>query len=429
MKKVKKHFKAIGLFISVLAVAIFIACDKEEDTINNPETKEDNLPEITGYPVVGTNQTTFFDNTQSISKPAEGEGFYGQNAHYPGNTPEYKDNGDGTVTDMVTGLMWQQSFDHNNDGEVNFSDKLTYDEIVAMMKNGVSFAGYDDWRLPSIKEMYSLILFSGRDVAPTSTTADDLKPFIDNTIFEFGYGDLNAGERLIDMQCITTNVYVSDEVMETVFGVNFADGRIKGYGTYSPMSGGYKAFYYLLVRGNTSYGKNDFVDNGDKTITDNATGLMWMQDDSGEAMLWKDALAYAEGKEFAGYSDWRLPDAKELQSIVDYSRSPATTNSAAIDPLFNCTQITNEGGETDYPWYFTSTTHASLMGTGGTSAAYVTFGRAPGKMHGTWIDVHGAGCQRSDPKTGDPDDYPNGFGPQGDAIRIYNYVRLVRNTN
>lgn len=33
----------------------------------------------------------------------------------------------------------------------------------------------------------------------------------------------------------------------------------------------------------------------------------------------------------------------------------------------------------------------------------------------------------SDPKTGNPNDYPNGFGPQGDAIRIYNYVRLVRN--
>ncbi|MDP3444611.1 MAG: hypothetical protein Q8T08_17265 [Ignavibacteria bacterium] len=45
---------------------------------------------------------------------------------------------------------------------------------------------------------------------------------------------------------------------------------------------------------------------------------------------------------------------------------------------------------------------------------------------GDWIDVHGAGAQRSDPKTGDPADYPFGLGPQGDAIRIYYYVRLVR---
>jgi hypothetical protein len=43
-----------------------------------------------------------------------------------------------------------------------------------------------------------------------------------------------------------------------------------------------------------------------------------------------------------------------------------------------------------------------------------------------WIDVHGAGAQRSDPKIGNPADFPKGHGPQGDAIRIYNYVRLVR---
>jgi hypothetical protein len=42
------------------------------------------------------------------------------------------------------------------------------------------------------------------------------------------------------------------------------------------------------------------------------------------------------------------------------------------------------------------------------------------------LDVHGAGAQRSDPKSGNPDDYPYGHGPQGDVIRIYNHVRLVR---
>lgn len=42
------------------------------------------------------------------------------------------------------------------------------------------------------------------------------------------------------------------------------------------------------------------------------------------------------------------------------------------------------------------------------------------------MDVHGAGAQRSDPKSGDPADYPTGHGPQGDASRIDNYVRLVR---
>jgi hypothetical protein len=57
---------------------------------------------------------------------------------------------------------------------------------------------------------------------------------------------------------------------------------------------------------------------------------------------------------------------------------------------------------------------------------YVCFGRGLGYVNGVWQDVHGAGCQRSDPKAGDPGEYPYGHGPQGDAIRILNYVRLVR---
>ena len=47
----------------------------------------------------------------------------------------------------------------------------------------------------------------------------------------------------------------------------------------------------------------------------------------------------------------------------------------------------------------------------------------------TLLDVHGAGAQRSDPKAGDPADYPVGHGPQGDVIRIFNYVRCVRDVS
>ena len=212
-----------------------------------------------------------------------------------------------------------------------------------------------------------------------------------------------------------------------MFGVNLADGRIKGYPVASPR--GEKTFYVLCVRGNTGYGQNDLVDKGDGTITDRATGLMWAQDDSGAAYNWPEALAWVEQQNAAhylGYDDWRLPNAKELQSIVDYSRSPDTTGSAAIDPLFHTSRITNEAGQADYPAYWSSTTHANWTATPGANAAYVSFGRAMGYMNGTWMDVHGAGAQRSDPKAGDPADWPTGHGPQGDAIRIYNYVRLVR---
>ena len=65
--------------------------------------------------------------------------------------------------------------------------------------------------------------------------------------------------------------------------------------------------------------------------------------------------------------------------------------------------------------------------------AYVAFGEALGWMEEppmsgnfTLMDVHGAGAQRSDPKSGDPANWHHGNGPQGDVIRIYNYVRLVR---
>lgn len=230
----------------------------------------------------------------------------------------------------------------------------------------------------------------------------------------------------------------------TVFGVNVADGRIKGYPMVDPKSGQGKLFTVRFVRGNTSYGVNNFTDNGDSTISDSATGLMWTKGDHGSVsgngprsgVTWEGALALVAEKnseKYLGYSDWRLPNAKELQSIVDYLRGPDSTGSASIDTIFNITAIKNEKGGTDYPWYWTSTTHARSDG-GGTSACYVCFGRGWGYFMNAWTDVHGAGCQRSDQKA---DDFPNytyisdgyyfSLAPQGDAVRIFNYVRLVRN--
>jgi hypothetical protein len=95
--------------------------------------------------------------------------------------------------------------------------------------------------------------------------------------------------------------------------------------------------------------------------------------------------------------------------------------------VFDTTAMANEAGEIDYPFFWTGTTHQRSDGSGG-SAVYVAFGRGLGSFDGeTVVDVHGAGCQRSDPKDGDPNDFPRwGFGPQGDVQRAFNYVRLVR---
>ena len=407
-----------GILTTVLLLAFISmgACSKDEISVQQQNTlNATDLP----YPIAGTNQTTFYDNFDEISAPAEGQPFYGQDANYLSSSPNYTDNDDGTITDNVTGLMWQK-----DPGE-----KMTYDEAVAGAKS-FNLAGYTDWRLPTIKELYSLIIFSGLDPSgPNVTTADGLTPFIDTNYFVFIYGKAADGDRIIDSQFATSTLDVGGSQFgggHLMFGVNFADGRIKGYPTgLMPGRTTSKKFYVLYVRGNLNYGKNNFTDNGDGTITDAATGLMWMQNDSGEGMNWKDALEYAENKEFAGYSDWRLPTAKELQSIVDYSRAPGATHSAAIDPVFHCTEITNEAGQPDYPYFWSSTTHLSMLG--GSRAVYVSFGRALGYFNYQWQDVHGAGAQRSDPKTGDPNEFPYGRGPQGDAIRIKNYVRLVRN--
>jgi len=417
--------------ISVLIMAIFAVV-----FTSNLSYSQNSL----SFPIVDTDQQLFYDTIVEISEPMPGDSFYGQDAHYSGNQPSYEDNGDGTVSDLVTGLMWSQSPDMDGDGDIDYDDKMSWEEAMAGAET-FDLAGYTDWRLPSIKEMYSLILFSGKDPSGyNGTSTEDLVPFLDTDYFDFAYGDQNAGERIIDAQMASSNLYVGTTMMgdETMFGVNFADGRIKGYPT-GPMPGQTedKQFYVFYVRGNTGYGINDFEDNGNGTITDNATNLMWMLDDDGEGMVWEDALSYAENYSFAGYDDWRLPNAKELQSIVDYSRSLQTTNSAAIDPLFNCSAIIDEGGEVNYPFYWTGTTHASWQeNTPGSSGAYVCFGEALGWMEvppnsGNYqlMDVHGAGSQRSDPKTGDPANWPYGHGPQGDVIRIYNYVRLVRDVD
>ena len=414
--------------------------DSDGDTDSDSDTDSDTDGDLP-YPIVDTKQTVCYDDTTEIACPSAGEAFYGQDAQFDDHQPSYTLSDDGlTVQDNVTGLTWQQTADRNGDGTINADDKLTYEEALAWPAtlNAESFGGYDDWRLPTIKEMYSLVEFYGTDSGSSATDTDTsaLDPFIDTGVFGFGYGDTAAGERTIDAQYASTTLYVSGDWTggDQMFGVNFADGRIKGYGLVNPMDGEMD-FYVLCVRGNPSYGVNDFADNGDDTITDAATGLMWSKADSGDGLNWEEALAFVQTKNAAsylGHSDWRLPNVKELESIVDYTRAPDATSSAAIDAVFDVTVITNEDNQTDYPWYWSGTTHAGYTGSPG-AGAYLCFGRALGYMMGSWIDIHGAGAQRSDPKGGDLSSYTaqdNGYynsaAPQGDAIRIYNFVRLVR---
>ena len=428
----KKHTFTIGIIAVMVIAALFTGCvSQTDDTSSGQATAEPVTGSTTAatglsYPVVDTGQVNCYNNEEEIDCPAEGETFYGQDAQFSGNQPAYTISDDDlTVYDEVTGLTWQRSPDTNRDGEILPDDKLTFSEAQELPAtlNAEKYGGYSDWRLPTIKEQYSLIMFSGTDPSE-GVLASDLIPFIDTDYFSFAYGDTDAGERIIDSQYASDTLYVYEDSL--LFGVNFADGRIKGYGL--TLFNRDKTFFVTCVRGNPDYGINKFSDNDDGTVTDSATGLMWSQSDSGTGVNWEEALAWVQAKNaenYLGYSDWRLPNVKELQSIVDYTRSPDTSDSAAIDPVFECTGITNEAGESDFPYFWSSTTHASSNGIG-SAASYVSFGRSMGYMDGVWQDVHGAGAQKSDPKAGDASDYPEGNGPQGDAIRIDNFVRLVR---
>ncbi len=204
--KTIRNITSISFTFFFLASIIVTGCTKNDEEI--ADIPDDNLPEITAYPIVGTNQTIFYNNSTTISAPNSGDSFHGQNAHYPGNQPSYVDNGDGTVTDMLTGLMWQQSPDTDGDGDIDANDKLTYEEALAEAAV-FNLGGYDDWRLPSIKEQYSLILFSGVDPSGyEGSSTDGLIPFIDTDYFDFAYGDTDAGERIIDAQYASSNKYV-----------------------------------------------------------------------------------------------------------------------------------------------------------------------------------------------------------------------------
>jgi hypothetical protein len=179
--------------------------------------------------------------------------------------------------------------------------------------------------------------------------------------------------------------------------------------------------FVRAVRGTETYGINDFIDNGDSTITDNATGLMWSQDDSGEGFLWEGALDYAENATVAGYDDWRLPNAKELQSIADYSGAFPAMNTT----YFNLTELTNIKGQTDYPFYWSSTSNPiegdATEESGGTVYAWVLAAGYNTDTEGN--DLHGAGSVVFCPKS---EAYFTDFDLE---IHRYNYVRLVRGGN
>jgi len=320
-------------------------------------------------------------------------------------TFSFVDNNDGTISDEVTGLMWQK----------DMGETVIWSVAMENVRRSTT-GGYDDWRMPTVKELFSLIRFSGQCDGDEAVTM-----FIDTAYFDQPIGDTSVPQgREIDAQTWSSLLFngtIMNNPAPTSFGVNFVDGRVKNY----PTSDGKYARY---VRGNSEYGINGFSDNHDGTVSDAATGLMWARDDSGSGLNWAEALAYCDHLNLAGYSDWRLPTIRELNSIVDYSKCQ---DCAAIDEtVFSITMVPDPDGNTWYP-YFWSTTTLLDGSIPGEQAMYQTFGRALGIVNDVLLDAHGPGAIRGDPKNGSRSDYPaHDEGFQGDVQYVFNYVRPVR---
>ncbi len=382
-------------YLLILAIILTTSCNNDNGDTAEATGDYVNLT-INNYLMIATGQDVAYDDDGEEIFVSEGDDFYGQDAHYlEGKSMTFEECDDETtILDNNTGLMWQKT---------PSTEGLSWEEAKDYCEN-LTLGGYNDWRMPSCKELFSISDFESG------------WPYLDTEIFDL------AVEVSKDEQYWSSDYYVGVTVeggSDAAFGVNHVTGHIKAYA--ASVSGQF-GNYVRAVRGD-DYGINLYTDNGDSTITDSSTGLMWAQYDSGEGLIWKEALSYAENSTLAGYNNWRLPNIKELQGIIDYTRSPSATDEnnvgPAIDEIFECSFYTGNDSnyDEDYPYFWSSTSsYFSTSEPGYYYAWYVAFGCA---VDNNGDDFHGAGAVRFDTKDID--------GPAAEeAERYYNYVRIVR---
>ena len=96
-----------------------------------------------------------------------------------------------------------------------------------------------------------------------------------------------------------------------------------------------------------------FTDHGNGTVTDTKTRLMWQQSTASGSYTWEVALTYCETLSLAGYTDWRLPNRRELFSIVDFSASTPSINATAFPGTVSSYywSSTSRASSTTLAWY------------------------------------------------------------------------------
>ena len=215
---------------------------------------------------------------------------------YPVSPFEKKD---GVVFDHNTGLVWEVKSDDDN--AVNAGNKtFTFEgaaTVHAAELNKAKYGGFDDWRVPNKDELRSIMDYSHTDGV------------IDNSIF----GNCPLGDYW------TKNVYRLQDYFSWVLYSGFGSGIAKRQDAQN---------YVICVRGGNDrrFGESDpsrFTDNGDGTVTDSTTGLMW-QKETNPRMAPKAAETYCEKLTVGGYTDWRLPNIKELNTILNLDVNSST---------------------------------------------------------------------------------------------------------
>jgi|WetSurMetagenome_2_1015567.scaffolds.fasta_scaffold00050_2 hypothetical protein len=272
------------------------------------------------FKVPDTGQELCYGAFQASSFAAEACEGTGQDGAYTINAPSYTQNGDGTITDNNTGLMWQQQDDGNTYTwyEASGTANATYNKSSLDVCGSLTLAGYSDWRLPAFNELVSIVDYSIALPGPT----------IDSTIFT----DTKQAP------------YWASEV-SAAYAATYAWALDFYYGWGKYMLNEKKAARYVrCVRGVTP--EQNLVDNSNGTVTDKKTGLMWQQQEPG-SLLWGNAIAYCEGLSLGGYSDWRMPTVKELAFLMDYSKfNPAMDRN--FFPNVPTTECYSYGASTNY---------------------------------------------------------------------------------
>lgn len=219
----------------------------------------------------GTGQTNHYTQT------------FGEDADFSGRGPAYVDNGDGTVTDKITGLMWQKT-----DG-----GEMTWEKAKDYARN-LKLAGHQDWRLPSSMELFAVV--NHEKNRPAMDTA-----YFTRTEAEYWWTDSTRADG-------PSRVWV----------VNGGGGIGAHPKNQTTSEGGERPYHVRCVRGAPSSGTGPSLKvNADGTVTDAKTGLVWQQIGADAPMTWEEALKYCSGLKLAGQDDWRLPNIKELRSLSD----------------------------------------------------------------------------------------------------------------